>query len=193
MGTERARVWLLDIEAETLKPLTCPPAIGEQWSLPFGVDPNGNLVFQNKLREFVGWNARTGIAYKLDPLPETPQLINSRYLACTTRCDPVNEFIWYDLEKPKSQSRSLPIVNQYTFIEPISGSNSFYFVLPADNSYQSELQLNAGMGTVGESADEMSQPYDYSSEWQNDEGVIEYELPPVVVNPNAIHRPVLQY
>ena len=186
VGTERARVWLLDIEAETLQPLTCPPEIGEHWSPPLGPDLNRNLVFQNKHRELVGWNARTGVAYKLDPLPETLKLINSRYLACTTRCDPVNEFIWYDLEKPKSPARSLPIVNQYTDIEPISGTNSFYFVLPADNSYESELQMNAGMGTAGESEDETSQPYDYSGEWRNDEGVIEYELPPVVVNPNAI-------
>ena len=186
VGTESARAWLLDIEAETLQPLTCPAEIGKHWSLPLGLDPNRNLVFQNKLRELVGWNARTGVAYKLDPLPETPKLINSRYLACTTKCDPGNEFVWYDLEKPETPARSLPMICLYTDIQPISGTNSFYFVLPADNSYEAGLQMNAGMGTVGESEDEMSQPYDYSGEWRNDDGSFEYELPPVVVNPNAI-------
>ena len=186
VGTERARAWLLDVQAETLQPLTCPPEIGEHWSLPLGLDLNRNLVFQNKLREIVGWNARTGVAYKLRPLPHEPKLINSRYLACTTRCDPGNEFVWYDLKKPETPARSLPIISLHTDIVPINGTNSFYFVLPADNSYESELQMNSGMGTVGESEDEMSQPYDYSGEWRNDDGGIEYELPPVVVNPNAI-------
>ncbi len=186
VGKERARAWLLEIEAETLQPLTCPHEIGEHWSPPLGLDLNRNLVFQNKLREIVGWNARTGVAYKLAPLPETPKLINSRYLACTTKCDPGNEFVWYDLKKPETPARSLPIISLHTDIVPINGTNRFYFVLPADNSYESELQMNAGMGTVGESEDETSQRYDYSGEWRNEDGSIEYELPPVVVNPYAI-------
>ncbi len=73
MDQSDSRAWLLDMEAETLKPIGCPPEIGPSWTTFVGQDAKGNLIFEDRdakgnlkyesgtgLTSYVSWNARTG-------------------------------------------------------------------------------------------------------------------------------------
>jgi len=187
IGTERARAWSLDVDAETLSRVPCPPEIGKEWSVPFALDLNRNLIFETRhgLQKYVSWNARAGVVYQFERLPGTPVLINSRYLACTTNIDPGGEFVWYDLAELGGQRRSVPIMFTHGNVTPIPETNSFYFLLPAAVLYAPEYGADDGMDTFGESPDESNASNDYSEEWMYDDGSVGYELPPVVVNPSA--------
>ena len=178
------RAWLLNLEQETLELIECPPEIGKEWPYPIGIDANSNLIFAipTSLFSYVGWNARTGTSYFVDLSNGQPILINSRYLACITHGEHGCEFVWSDLDDPNLPHRSMPIMKMPIHdtripVTPISGTNSFYFVLPAEDRYW----LDTGIGMEAE----ITLPNDYSHEWTNPAGSVEYELPPVVVNPNA--------
>ena len=181
------RAWLLNLEQETLELIECPPEIGKEWPFPIGIDANSNLIFAipTSLFSYVGWNARTGTSYFVDLSNGQPILINSRYLACFTNGEHGCEFVWCDLDTPKLPHRRMPIMKMpihdtRILVTPIAGTDSFYFVLPAEDRYW----LDTGIGMEAE----ITAPNDYSYElyeWTKPDGSIEYELPPVVVNPNA--------
>ncbi len=181
------RAWLLNLEQETLELIECPPEIGKEWPFPIGIDANSNLIFAipTSLFSYVGWNARTGTSYVVALSNGQPILINSRYLACFTNGEHGCEFVWCDLDTPKLPHRRMPIMKMpihdtRILVTPIAGTDSFYFVLPAEDRYW----LDTGIGMEAE----ITAPNDYSYElyeWTKPDGSIEYELPPVVVNPNA--------
>ena len=179
------RAWLLDMEAETFTPVACPKELGATWPKRLGKDSRGNLIFE---KSHVSWNARTGETCRIDLLPNDPVTINSRYLASICYDELVNPvFTWCDLLEPNHPRHSAPIMDIGGGIVPIIGTDSFYFVLPAEAQDWLANSLDNGMsmmGMAGESSDEVPAT-DYFEEWTNDDGSAWYELPPVVVNPSA--------
>ena len=192
LGNPR-RVWLQDIEAESLTPIACPKEIGPAWPSALGKDTNGNLVFetQSGVITYVSWNARTGEVRGLNRLPNEPVMINSRYLACIGYDEHVNpKFIWIDLLEPNCPQHSAPIMETGSGIIPVDGTDSFYFVLPAEHQDwidfgMTGLEGSEGMMGMGVAPEDEGTANDYSGERTNEDGSVEYELPPVVVNPNA--------
>jgi hypothetical protein len=188
-GDSASRAWLLDIEAETFTPIACPREVGPSWPSLLGKDSQGNLIFETRsgIIKYVSWNARTGEVFGFSRLPNKPVMINSRYLACVDYSEHVNpKFTWIDLLEPNYPQHSVPIMEAGVGLIPIAGADSFYFGLPAEerelaNGLDSGISM---MGMAEEGTDEVP-PIDYSAEWTNDDGSVEYELPPVVVNPST--------
>ncbi len=203
-GPYDSRAWLLDIEAETLEPLKCPEEFGEKWPNLIGKDASGNLIFETQSGgpTYVGWNARTGVHYRVNGILTQPVLINDRYLACTQFEESVNghSFVWFDLSNPERPPRIVPIMETNSNMIPIEGTDSFYFVLPANYEvwYQADSSEGGwgygmgtyyggtyGGGTYGYGGEGYGEEGYFTTEWVNEDGQIEYELPPAVINPNA--------
>lgn len=186
-GKDDSRAWLLDIEAETLEPIQCPEEFGGHWPNLIGKDINGNLIFKFRQGDikYFGWNARTGVRYSVSGILSEPVLINSRYLACERFEESINghAFVWCDLSKPERPPCMVPIMKTDSRIIPIEGTDSFYFVLPMDDQYW--LETDSSYVEESYSGGSYGGDGDFATEWVNEDGVIEYELPPVVINPSA--------
>jgi hypothetical protein len=185
-----SRAWLLDIEAETLESIKCPEEFGGKWPKLNGKDASGNLIFETQWDgpNYVGWNARTGVRYRVSGISTEPILINSRYLACTKFEEAFsgNSFVWCDLSQPERPPCRFPIMETNSTLIPVEGTSSFYFVLPANDQYWPDADLSEGGYGVGSYAEgSYGDDGGYGAEWVNEDGPIEYELPPVVTNPNA--------
>ena len=134
LGDSNSRAWLLDIEAETFKPIACPTEIGESWPKFLGQDTKGNLIIEAETdgRNYVSWNARTGATYSLGRFQCRPELINGRYLACIeyVAIETGAEFVWRDLNEPNHPLHRVPFMEMNGPITPVRGADSFYFMLP---------------------------------------------------------------